>query len=114
MEQQAADEQQRADDLVDEAAESEAAEPEPEPEPVKPEVDAPTKTKGGVQRKVYSADVFDEIALIQAVAVGKAPKRCIAIDQSYLDKLAKMDKEDINKIPGVRLKTESKQDFRKL
>lgn len=114
LRQEAAADKTQVDALVSEVAESEAAESEPEPESIAPAVEAPVKTKGGTESKVYTAIITDETALIRAVADGKASRRCIKIDQKYLDKLAGMEREDIRKIPGLDLHTETKQGFRKL
>ena len=108
---EAAGDQETPEQLVDEAAQSEA-EAEAPPPPPAPVPAAPAKAKGSATRKIYSARVVDEVKLIQAVAAGKAPKKAIAIDQSFLNKYATAMKDDFA-VPGCELVVESKTSFRK-
>lgn len=72
--------------------------------PVVAPVIAPVKTSGTSTRKTYKAKVVDLMALVKAVAEGKAPLNVITADQSVLDKMASALKDSFTGIyAGVEL-----------
>ncbi len=69
------------------------------------QVDVP-KVAGLTSRKNYKAKVTDLMALVKAVAEGKAPLAYVLPNESVLDKMAKALKQQMS-IPGVELIEES-------
>ncbi len=63
---------------------------------------AAAKVSGASQRTTWHAEVYDEAALIRAVADGKAPSNVIEVNFKVLNSLAKASKEHLTYIPGVR------------
>ena len=77
------------------------------PMPVVVQAAAPVHVAGKVSKTVYGAKVTDLMALVKAVAEGKAPIQALLADQSFLNKQATAFKEGFS-YPGVELtKTES-------
>ena len=69
---------------------------------------APVTTKGTSTRKTYSAEVTDLLALVKAVAEGRAPIALIQPDMSALNKMAVALKESFDgQFPGVKLSVAS-------
>ena len=68
---------------------------------VAPPVLGPSKVEGVSTRTTWSAEVTDAMALIRAVAEGKAPPHLVTPNMAELNKLARAMKEHLA-IPGVR------------
>lgn len=71
-----------------------------------PAVAAPAKVTGIAGRVTYSAEVVDLMALIQAVAAGKAPIQAIAADEKFLGAQARAFKSPGDLYPGVMCRAE--------
>lgn len=67
----------------------------------------PVSTAGTSKRTIYSAKVTDLMALVKAVADGRAPLNVLAPDQKVLDGMARALKDAFKgQYPGVELVTE--------
>lgn len=73
---------------------------------VAPVVEAPAKVSGISSRVTYSAEVFDLLALVKAVAAGTAPVECIQADDKFLGAQARAFKKEGQLYPGVDIKAE--------
>lgn len=62
---------------------------------------APPKVAGISTRKNWKAEVVDVLALVKAVAEGKAPLELIAPNMTVINRYAKASEDKLN-IPGVR------------
>lgn len=72
---------------------------------------APPKVQGQVAKVSYSAKVVDVKALIKAVADGRAPLAAIKVDDSYINGIARLDKENFS-LPGCELVRTNSTHFR--
>lgn len=95
-EEEAAGNTEKAEELIQQAATVET-------QPVEPTAVIPERVKsvGSSARQLWSAEVVDLMALVKAVAAGKAPLVCIQANQKILDSRARGEKKDLD-IPGVR------------
>lgn len=73
---------------------------------VTPTVEAPAKVSGISNRSTFSAEVTDLMALVKAVAEGKAPIECIAAETKFLGAQARAFKKAGQLYPGVLAKEE--------
>jgi hypothetical protein len=106
----AEDEQLAAAQLLQDLGMNDAAEEAIAAEPVieKVKVAEPEAAKGASVRTYYSAQVDDLMALVKAVAEGKAPIQAIQADMTYLNGRARLE-EGAFKMPGVSVVKEVKQ-----
>lgn len=81
---------------------AEAVLEEPVFAPVVHQTIAPPKVAGQVAKVTYGAAVENFLALVKAVAEGKAPIQCLKADEQYLNGKARLDKENFS-VPGVKL-----------
>ncbi len=90
--------------ILDEIGETEAAnrllDEKPEVIPVILPKQAP-KVAGISMRETWSAQVFDLMALVKAVATGKAPVQCLSVNTVFLGQQARSMKAAMN-YPGVK------------
>lgn len=63
---------------------------------------ATPKVEGLSYRENWNAEVTDKLALIKAVADGKAPLAYVEPNYTVLNQAARAIKQDLNAIPGVR------------
>ena len=63
---------------------------------------ATPKVDGLSYRENWSADVTDKLALIKAVAEGKAPLAYVEANYAVLNQAARSLKQELNGIPGVK------------
>ena len=67
-----------------------------------PEIEAPAKVSGISGRVTYSAEVDDLVALVKAVAEGKAPIESLQADMKFLGAQARAFKKAGELYPGVK------------
>ena len=67
----------------------------------RPTIVAPAKVAGISSRTTYTAEVTDLMALVQAVATGKAPIQALSADMSFLKAQARAFKTSGQLFPGV-------------
>lgn len=95
--------------ILDDLGETEEAnallEETPVAAPVVVERNVP-KVSGIAMTKRYSAECFDLMALVKAVAAGKAPIQCLKADEVFLNRQAVAMREALQ-YPGVKVVTNS-------
>ena len=79
--------------------------------PVVTQAVAPPKVAGQVNRVNYSARVVNFKELLKAVADGRAPVACVTVDESYINGLARLNKEGFS-LPGCELVKTAATSFR--
>jgi nucleotide-binding universal stress UspA family protein len=100
----AEDAQIEAAEMLESMGMNEAADEALEAKPViqKVEVKGPEKGDGVFYRDAYSAEVEDFVALVKAVAEGRADISCLLPNDTVLNQLARALKDNF-KVPGVRV-----------
>jgi hypothetical protein len=71
-------------------------------------IEAPAKADGVYYTDRYSAEVVDLMALVKAVAEGKAPLSAVCANDTYIGQWARMSK-GTESLPGVKVLKEARQ-----
>lgn len=79
--------------------------------PVFTQAAAPPRIAGQVAKKTYSMKVTNLMALVKAVAEGKAPLQAICADETFLNAQARSFKEGFS-MPGCELQTSENVHYR--
>jgi hypothetical protein len=79
--------------------------------PVVVQSQAPVKPAGQVGRLAYSARITNFKELLKAVVEGRAPIACVVADESYINGLARLNKEGFS-LPGCELVKTAATSFR--